>query len=686
RPFGLHVDTRGVWASFTCTGPSTSDLRAYVYRYDPVAGTWGTKPAYEASLDGYDRGVAYSGNGISADWHAWNETLTAVNAQPIVTDIAFDSNDDMTLGLNDRNGDKMGTLAGNLDTTSSTTYEAFSAGDILRACANASDTAWAQESNGSCGSRTGNGVGNGNGPGSGEFYYDDYTTTHNQTALGSVDQVPGFPQIVTSTFDPSTDVRVDGFSKLNNSDGSKANGTDVTADGRTTTALGAGTFSKAGGVGDIEALLSPAPIEIGNRVWHDDNKDGIQEPGEAPIAGVTVDLYQGSTLVGTDVTDAAGEYYFNDANVTGNLLTDTAYKIELDNASDAAAGGPLHGLALTSTTTGPDPAVDSDGVGAGNGPRIAFTTGGPGANDHTLDFGFITPSVSVGDYVWADTNKDGIQEGGEPGLPNVKVTVTGPGGGSVTDTDGNPVGPATTDGNGAYTFVKLPALPAGQHYTVTVDPTSSGLAGYVPTTANVGNDTSIDSSTGSATSGDLTTDGDRDSTLDFGYFKASVSVGDYVWADTNKNGIQNGGEPGIQGVKVTLTGPGGGSVTDVNGNPVNPTTTDVNGGYTFTGLPPLPAGQHYTTTVDGSSASLTGYTPTAAGAGGDTSKDSSTGSAASGDLTANGDRDSTLDFGFFKSTVSVGDFVWVDANKDGIQQGGEPGIQGVTLKLTGPGG
>lgn len=36
--------------------------------------------------------------------------------------------------------------------------------------------------------------------------------------------------------------------------------------------------------------------------------------------------------------------------------------------------------------------------------------------------------------------------------------------------------------------------------------------------------------------------------------------------------------------------------------------------------------------------------------------------------------------------VSVGDYVWLDANHNGIQEAGEAGIPGVTLKLTGPGG
>ncbi|MEJ7594180.1 MAG: SdrD B-like domain-containing protein [Planctomycetaceae bacterium] len=32
------------------------------------------------------------------------------------------------------------------------------------------------------------------------------------------------------------------------------------------------------------------------------------------------------------------------------------------------------------------------------------------------------------------------------------------------------------------------------------------------------------------------------------------SLGDRVWLDSNANGVQNAGEPGIVGVKVNLTG------------------------------------------------------------------------------------------------------------------------------------
>ncbi len=44
-------------------------------------------------------------------------------------------------------------------------------------------------------------------------------------------------------------------------------------------------------------------------------------------------------------------------------------------------------------------------------------------------------------------------------------------------------------------------------------------------------------------------------------------MGDFVWRDLNGNGVQDAGEPGVNGVTVTLTG------TDALGNPVTRTTT-----------------------------------------------------------------------------------------------------------------
>lgn len=56
----------------------------------------------------------------------------------------------------------------------------------------------------------------------------------------------------------------------------------------------------------------------------------------------------------------------------------------------------------------------------------------------------------------------------------------------------------------------------------------------------------------------------------------SVELGDFVWNDLNRNGIQEANEPGIDGIAVSLF--------DGNNNPLATTTTDSTGWYKFTGL------------------------------------------------------------------------------------------------------
>ncbi|MCB1257396.1 MAG: carboxypeptidase regulatory-like domain-containing protein [Microthrixaceae bacterium] len=189
------------------------------------------------------------------------------------------------------------------------------------------------------------------------------------------------------------------------------------------------------------------------------------------------------------------------------------------------------------------------------------------------------PSVSVGDYVWLDKNRDGRQDSGEPGIGGVVLTIVGPDGQPVINVHGEPVGPATTDANGKYSFDDLPALSGDETYTVCIDRDASAeaLKGYVPTKAGAG-DREGDSSDWCASSlpGELHNDGDRDPTLDFGFVTKTYAVGDYVWIDTNKNGIQDSGEKPLAGVKVELL--------NAAGSVLATTSTDANGRYVFDNL------------------------------------------------------------------------------------------------------
>lgn len=98
------------------------------------------------------------------------------------------------------------------------------------------------------------------------------------------------------------------------------------------------TLSKANGLGDIEGLTTPAPIEIGDYVWVDTDQDGVQDPGETPIQGVTVGLYKNGNLIATDVTDANGKYLFTSLENPVYSGAEIAQVIETnDNTQDNRA-------------------------------------------------------------------------------------------------------------------------------------------------------------------------------------------------------------------------------------------------------------------------------------------------------------------------------------------------------------
>ena len=147
------------------------------------------------------------------------------------------------------------------------------------------------------------------------------------------------------------------------------------------------------------------------------------------------------------------------------------------------------------------------------------TAGEENGYNFTVKNNYNPAKVSVGDYVWFDKNKDGLQDETDIPIKGVVLTIEDEDGNPVTDVYGNPVGPVTTDENGYYIFENLPI---DKTYIVRIDREASkeALKGYVPTLEEVGDDNSIDSSLWFAVSRHLTEDGEHDPTLDFGFVKA----------------------------------------------------------------------------------------------------------------------------------------------------------------------
>ncbi|MFH1194404.1 MAG: SdrD B-like domain-containing protein, partial [bacterium] len=128
------------------------------------------------------------------------------------------------------------------------------------------------------------------------------------------------------------------------------------------------------------------------------------------------------------------------------------------------------------------------------------------------------------------------------------------------------------------------------------------------------------------------------------------SIGDFVWHDKDVDGVQDSNEPGIQGVVVQL----------LQSNAViATTTTDANGFYQFTGLANGTytvklADANFTTGGVLSSSNELKWYATKKNQGSDDTKDSDGDvSTHTVDVTLNCQNNPTIDFGFYKSCISL---------------------------------
>jgi large repetitive protein len=392
---------------------------------------------------------------------------------------------------------------------------------------------------------------------------------------------------------------------------------------------------------------------LGNLVWNDKNRDGIQDAGEAGVAGVIVELYTAAgALVKKDTTDGTGGYLF-DKLIPGDYYVKFVTSSFPANAGFVISPKDAGGNTVTSDTK------DSDADPATG--QTATITLVDGQNDPNWDLGINQAAASLGDYVWYDINKNGIQDVGEAGVAGVIVEL-------YNSTTGALVKKDTTDAAGLYGFTNL--VP-GDYYVQFVK--SSLAPGYLISPKDAGTDDAKDSDADPVTGKTATTTliaGENDPTWDLGINKPSASLGDFVWNDTNKDGKQDASELGIPNVIV--------EVHKLDGTLVAKDTTDATGKYLF---PDLLPGSYYVQFV--TSTLPPGFVASPKDAGTDDLKDSDAGTdGKTGTIVlADGDKNVSVDYGVNPSLASLGDFVWYDTNKNGIQDAGEKGVIGVIVEL-----
>jgi len=176
----------------------------------------------------------------------------------------------------------------------------------------------------------------------------------------------------------------------------------------------------------------------------------------------------------------------------------------------------------------------------------------------------IPEKANLGDFVWDDRNKNGVQDDAEPGLANVTVKL-------FQESGTEPIATTMTNTTGNYSFLNLTA---GKYYLM-----FESVEAYARTEANQGGNNDIDSdaniSDGKTELIDLEA-GETDNSWDAGYYQLLGKIGDCVWEDTNKNGIQDDDEDtGVPGVTVGLYS----DASDTT--PLQTDTTDNNGCYLF---------------------------------------------------------------------------------------------------------
>ncbi len=267
------------------------------------------------------------------------------------------------------------------------------------------------------------------------------------------------------------------------------------------------------------------PVNVGNNVWYDKNNNGIKEAGE-PGVNTTVNLYKddnndnvadGAAIATT--TTVSGAYSF------GNLFP-----------GNYIVGAIIPAGYAVVTTNGGDPDNDTDNDNNGTittvpgevrSATVTLTDGtepltGVDGNDNngnlTVDIA-LKGTAQIGDFVWYDSDRDGIQDAGEAGIPNATVTLTYPDGGTLV---------TTTNASGAYSFVNL--VPGS--YSISFA-TPTGLTATVPNSAAPGANDSNDSDPISGiVSGINLTAGQINNTVDAGFHNSCTNrISGNVWND-----------------------------------------------------------------------------------------------------------------------------------------------------------
>ncbi|MFC7404780.1 DUF5979 domain-containing protein, partial [Georgenia alba] len=465
--------------------------------------------------------------------------------QAVVSSLSFDSAGFLSIGMMDRTALQAGNIQRAADsddpggTPPNLYFEGVSSGDTTLAGWNANQGRYVHEFEGRSTAVGLDGASSqrfdstpehhNSGPGGREFYDDDQALdasargsggalNHEEVGLGAVLGLPGATELAMTAFDPLVNIRVQGLMWLGVEDGAPTRAVELTDDPGHAEHPDY-SFQKGGGLGDLDALAVPPPVEIGNRVSFDADQDGQQSADEPGIPGVTVELVDSAgEVIGTQQTAEDGTYYFTsreenadhyapmehgqdytvrfvkpedgqlEVDLWGTRVTAPWSDVPFTEMQEPEGENPhgpndnADGVATRQQVTPalePDPPVDPDRTDSNpdteNG-EYTFTLGGSGRNEHSIDAAYVA-------YAPLQVEKLIDPEGGA-GAPGMTFDLTL----NTQDFRGLAVGPDDPDPDAAFTFEDLAAYEQNADLVTDADP--NGIADGV-LTVRIGEDGTV---------------------------------------------------------------------------------------------------------------------------------------------------------------------------------------------------
>jgi len=419
------------------------------------------------------------------------------------------------------------------------------------------------------------------------------------------------------------------------------------------------------------------PLTIGDYIWYDANYNGMQDNNESGINGVKVSLYD------------AGKNFISSTISSNNGIHDGYYSFKVCPGKYYLEFENINNFSWTKKDNTTDD-LDSD-VNPSNGQTDIFTVFS-GMDNYDIDAGYVgianlslvkhvsDPQPNVGDIIGFEII---IRNNGPNDAEDIEVEDVLPNGYEMVNMishngilQGHKINwkhLMVKNGQSIVLTYKAKVKPTGKgvRYENIAEIISSSQFDPNSTPGN-GADTDRDGKIGSADPDfdqDPDDEDDGDNAIVHPTPNDFARIGNFVWHDRNGNGLQEGNEPGIEGIKVILY--------RSTGVPIAVQTTDPTGKYLFTNLT---EGDYYLEFQYPSK-----WNSTLANIGMDDFIDSDV-DGSNGPYTTQtthldpGEIDETWDLGLYQC-IEIGDFMWFDWNANGVQDPKENGLNGLEVKI-----